>query len=355
MNALWPEMPFGELTLSGDRPFLIAEAGVNHEGNLEVALRMVEEAAASGADAIKFQSYKAETLASRNSPAYWDLRAEPTKSQFDLFRKYDAFGDEEYARLAERARSVGIVFLSTPFDDHFVDALEPLVPAYKVASADLVNTPFLERIARKRKPIILSTGASTLSEIDVAIETVRKAGGPPLALLHCMLCYPCSPDQANLGVIVGLRRRYPDIIVGYSDHVPPSPGLPVLVTAWSLGARILEKHFTLDKTLPGNDHYHAMDTDDIRAFRRACESMEILIGEDERRVFPCEEAARLQARRSLVAACQIREGTIVTRGMIEVKRPGTGISPGDLERVIGLRVGRDIEQDEIMLWEFFPK
>jgi sialic acid synthase SpsE len=353
VTTLFGERSFGSLRLRADRPFLVAEAGVNHENDLSVAMRMIDQAAAAGADAIKFQSYKAGTLASRHSPAYWDLGSEPTRSQYDLFRKYDSFGDREYRLLAEHAGEAGIAFLSTPFDDHFVDALEPLMPAYKIASADLTNLPFLAKVAAKGKPVILSTGAATVEEVAAAVDLVRARGNAPVAILHCILCYPCAPADANLRVIAGLAARFPDLAVGYSDHVPPTPGLPVLTAAWLLGARILEKHFTLDKTLPGNDHYHAMNADDIRQFRRDCAYATSLLGEADRKVFPCEEAARLQARRSLVAACAIPAGTVVTREMLLPKRPGTGIPPGDLERLLGRRALRPIAEDQILQWDMF--
>ena len=355
MSTLHPDVRFGELLLRGDRPFLIAEAGVNHESDLSRALRMVREAASAGADAIKFQSYKADTLASRDSPAYWDLKSEPTTSQHALFSKYDAFGDEEYAELAAEASRAGIVFMSTPFDDHFVDSLEPLMPVYKLASADLTNIPLLERIARKGKPVILSTGASTMDEIEVAILLVRSHTDAPVALLHCVLSYPCSPADANLLVIESLRRRFPDVVVGYSDHVPPSESFRELTTAWLLGARILEKHFTLDKTLPGNDHYHAMDPEDIRAFRHECDQMNALLGESERRVFACEESARRQARRSLVSAQPIAAGTRVSPEMLIAKRPGTGIAPGDRDRLVGRIALSDIPEDQVLRWEMFAE
>jgi N-acetylneuraminate synthase len=350
---MYDAIPFGSLTLRGDRPFLVAEAGVNHENDLAVAIEMVDQAAAAGADAIKFQSYKAETLASKNSPSYWDLGSEPTTSQFELFKKYDRFGDDEYAKLARRAEQKGIVFMSTPFDRHFADALEPLMPAYKIASADLTNTPFLRHIAAKKKPMILSVGASTLGEVDAALTEVRRAGDPPIALLHCVLSYPCKPEDANLRVIGRLREIFSSVVVGYSDHVPPAHGCLALTTAWLLGARILEKHFTLDKTKPGNDHYHAFDPDDVREFRAQCDYATALLGRASKDVLPCEEAARKQARRSLVATTAIAEGTVVTPAMVTTKRPGTGIAPQHLELVVGSRALRRIEADDLLQWDMF--
>lgn len=347
------DIQFGALTLRADRPFLIAEAGVNYENDMETAVRMVEEAAAAGADAIKFQSYKAETLASRFSPSYWDTTKEPTTSQYALFKKYDHFDVSEYETLAGHARRCGIHFLSTPFDTRFADALAPFVPAVKVASADLTNHPLLRHIARQGKPVILSVGASTLGEVDEAAGLLRAEGVGQIALLHCVLSYPCDPADANLAVISHLTAAFPDLVVGYSDHVPPAHGCAALTTAWLLGARILEKHFTLDKTKPGNDHYHAMDPADMREFRAQCEYATSLLGSGPKRVLACEDEARRQARRSLVAARPIPAGERVTAADLLVKRPGTGIDPRFLEVVAGATAIRDIQEDEILQWEMF--
>ena len=344
---------FGELILPHDRPYLIAEAGVNHENCLETAIKMVEEAASAGVDAIKFQSYKAETLASKQSPAYWDLESEPTTSQYELFKKLDHFGDDEYRALAEKAREVGIDFLSTPFDLRFADILEPLMPAYKIASADLTNDVLLAHVARKGKPVILSVGASTLAEVHEAVGVVRDNGNPPLALLHCVLSYPCRPGDANLDVIPTLAEAFPGCTVGYSDHVPPDPTATILTTAWLLGARILEKHFTLDKSKPGNDHYHAMDPDDVRVFRKQCALVHELRGAGRKDVLECEAAARIHARRSLVAGRELAPGDTLASTDLEIKRPGHGIAPRFRELIVGKKVRREVAEDEVLTWDVF--
>ena len=343
----------GGITLKADRPFLIAEAGVNYENDIDAALRYVEEAAASGADAIKFQSYKAETIASRFSPSYWDRTKEPTGSQFELFKKYDHFDMPEYRRLAERSRECGIHFMSTPFDFRFADDLNELMPVYKIASADITNFPFLRHIARKGKPVLLSTGASTIGEVDAAVMLLRKEEVRHIALLHCVLSYPCKPEDANLGIISHLRNVYPDIVAGYSDHVPPAHGCAALVTAWLLGARILEKHFTLDKTRPGNDHYHAMDPRDVREFRAQCDYVTSLIGQSRKDILACEAESRRQARRSLVAARALNAGEVIAATDIAIKRPGTGLPPEMLDVIIGRAVKKDIREDELLSWDMF--
>jgi len=340
------------IEITHNRPFLIAEAGVNHEGSLDTAFEMVDAAAEAGADAIKFQSYKAETLASRNSPAYWDRTEEPAGSQFELFKKHDSFGDAEYCSLAERCRKKGIVFMSTAFDSHFVDVLDDLVPVHKVASADITNIPLLRQIAAKGKPILLSTGASFLSEIDVALRNLHRAGNDQVALLHCVLEYPCQPEHSCLETMGILARAYPDRTIGWSDHVKPQFDCLSLIAAWLKGGDILEKHYTLDKTLPGNDHYHAMDPDDIRAFRQRQEYVAALIGDSiEKDVMPFETKARECARRSLFAARNIKSGTVLTPEMVIPKRPGSGISPLHYDRIIGSRIHFEVAADQPLQWD----
>jgi len=344
----------GGIEIGKKRPFLIVEAGVNHEGSLDTAFEMVDAAAESGADAIKFQSYKAETLASRNSPAYWDQTEEPCTSQFQLFKKHDSFGDDEYRKLAGRCRDKGIIFMSTPFDSHFVDFLDDLMPIYKIASADITNVPLLRQIAAKGKPILLSTGASYLSEVDVALRHLHRAGNDQVALMHCVLEYPCPPEHANLATVDVLARTYPNHTIGWSDHVKPRFDSLSLITAWLRGADILEKHYTLDKSLTGNDHYHAMDPDDIKRFREQQEYIVGMIGDaKEKDVTDFETPARECARRSLFAATDIKAGTVITPEMVIPKRPASGLSPLHYDRIIGSRIQFDIKEDEALQWEMF--
>jgi N-acetylneuraminate synthase len=337
--------------LCPERPYLIAEAGVNHEGSLDRALEMIDAAAQAGADMIKFQSYKADTLASRHSPAYWDRTQEPATSQFELFQRYDAFDVPDYVKLAERCEARGVTFCTTPFDLYFVDALDPLLVCHKVASADITNLPLLRRVASKGKPVLLSTGASTLGEIDSALGVLREAGAPAIGVLHCVLEYPTSLENANLGAIGHLTEAFPAATIGYSDHVPPGDDCLALFLAWREGATVLEKHFTLDKSLPGNDHYHAMDPDDIVAFRRRCDETVKLLGAAEKRVYACEAPARIHARRSLVAADAIAKGTPLREEMLIAKRPGHGISPAEIDRILGRRLAVDVDADTVLTWD----
>jgi N-acetylneuraminate synthase len=339
--------------------FVIAEIGVNYYdvaadlgiGVLEAALRMIDEARAAGADAVKFQTYKAEKIVSKHSPAYWDRNEEPTATQRELFKKFDKFSEPEYRRLAEHCRAEGVIFCSTPFDLESADYLDPLMPLYKISSSDLTNLPFIRHLARKGKPILLSTGASTIGEIDTAVQTILGEGNSEMCLLHCVLDYPTAAANANLQMIRHLGQVFPRFLLGYSDHVRPDPSMITLVTAYQFGAKVIEKHFTLNKSLKGNDHYHAMDPGDLATFVRNVELIETVRGEYEKRPLPCEAAARLQARRSIVAARDIEPGEPITERNVTFKRPGTGISPSLFEQLRGRPARRRIAEDALLSWE----
>ncbi|HID61545.1 MAG TPA: acetylneuraminic acid synthetase, partial [Anaerolineae bacterium] len=241
----------GNRTVGEGHPtYIVAEAGVNHKGNLDLARQMIWEAAGAGADAIKFQSYKAETLVTRWAPRYWE-DDEPSGTQFAIFKRSDVFGEREFTALYEECQRAGITFLSTPFDLRFVDFLNDLgMPAFKIASADLTNLPLLRHAARKGKPILMSTGASTLSEIRASVEAVRAEGNDQIVLLHCVLSYPTPDDEAHLLRIPALAREFPDIPIGFSDHTVPESCVIVPTAAVALGAQVIEKHFTLRRTWP---------------------------------------------------------------------------------------------------------
>lgn len=331
-------------------PYVIAEIGVNHEGSFDLAKKLIDLAKEGGADAAKFQTYKAEKIAAKKSPSYWDLSKEKTTSQFELFKKYDTFGPDEYFKLSEHCKSVGIDYLSTPFDSEAVDFLDPLMSFFKIASADLTNIPFLRKIASKKKPVILSTGASTLPEIDLAVQTLVSSGVSEIALLHCVLNYPTPRHLASLDMITSLKKVFPDRLVGYSDHVPPESDMLTLTTSYLLGARIIEKHFTQNKNLPGNDHYHAMDVNDLKTFKTKVSDIRQLLGGSIKKPLETEELSRKNARRSIVTARNIRKGEIIDETMVTYKRPGTGISPLYWDDVVGRVVASDLEDDHIMQW-----
>lgn len=346
------EIKLGSRIVSSNTlPYIIAEIGVNHEGSIDQARRLIDLAKQGGADAAKFQTYKADTLASKHSPSYWDTSKEPILSQHKLFSKYDQFGPDEYILLAEHCSDVGIDFLSTPFDDKAINFLDPLMPFYKVASADITNLPFLRKIANKNKPVVLSTGASTLGEIDTAITALTDESCENIALLHCILNYPTETFNANLRMITGLKRAFPDHIIGYSDHTLPDESLSSLLAAYLLGAPILEKHFTYDKDLPGNDHYHAMDVKDLTSFTKSLKHIHELLGSsDHKKPLSTEKPARLNARRSIVLANNVVYGQELTKDDLTYKRPGTGISPSFWNEVIGRKVLNTLEADHVLQW-----
>jgi N-acetylneuraminate synthase len=333
------------------KPYIIAEAGVNHEGSMDIAKRLVDEAKEGGADAIKFQTYKAQTLASKNSPAYWDTTKEPTTSQYELFKKHDSFWFDEMSELKEYCDEVGIEFMSTPFDIESANFLNDLMDVFKISSSDLTNKPFIEYICKFNKPIILSTGASHLYEIQEAVSWIEKYNNP-LALLHCVLNYPTPDENANLGMILGLKKAFPDKIIGYSDHTLPQD-MKVCEIATLLGSVIIEKHFTHDKSLPGNDHYHAMDKDDLKLFRKNLERIFEILGSFKVEALEDEEPARKNARRSLVAKKFIPKGKVIEKDDLTFKRPAFGISPRFVDEVVGKRATKDINEDEILKWDFF--
>lgn len=341
------------------KPVLVAEAGVNYYdiaeqrgiSVLDAAKLMVAEAAAAGIHAIKFQSYKASELAAKVSPSYWDLNENPVTSQRELFTRFDHFGAEEYTELAEYSLGKGIEFLSTAFDRGAADYLDPLMNVYKISSSDLSNMPFIEYQARKGKPMLVSIGAAEAPEIDQALETIRRVNDRPIVVLHCVLEYPTPLAEANLLKIASLKERYRDCYIGYSDHTKPTADCDVVKVAYALGAQMIEKHYTLDKTLPGNDHFHGMDPEDAKRILAALDRVQLLCGSGALTCLPGEKCSRLNARRSLVTACPIPAGTVIEAAMLKEKRPGTGISPQHLDAVVGRRALADIGEDVTLKYE----
>jgi N-acetylneuraminate synthase len=331
------------------KPYLIAEAGVNHEGSMELAKRLIDEAKEGGANAIKFQTYKAATLASKNSPSYWDTSKEPTTSQYELFKKHDKFWKKEFIALKEYCNQVNIEFISTPFDIESANFLNDLMPVFKISSSDITNKPFIEHVCQFGKPIILSTGASFLFEIQEAVSWIEKSE-IPLALLHCVLNYPTEDANAQLGMIKGLKSKFPSNIVGYSDHTLPND-MKVCEIATLLGAVIIEKHFTFDKTLPGNDHYHAMDKNDLKTFWINLQRTFDILGDFNVHSTISQEISRKNARRSLVVAKNIPKGKVIEKADLTYKRPAFGISPRNIEEIVGMKAKEDIADDTVLMWQ----
>lgn len=342
--------------------YIIAEAGVNYYefaerfsiSPLEAAKMMVKAAMENGADAIKFQTYKAKYLAMKDSPGAWDRNDIPLETQFELFQLYDRLGESDYKALSEYAESLGIEFISTPFDLESADYLEPYMEEYKISSSDISNIPLMTKIAKKNLPIILSTGGSSVEEIDEAVALIQSYNNRRLTLLHCVLEYPTQYENTNLLKIHSLKERYPGVIVGYSDHTKPDAMMDVLKTAYLLGAKVIEKHFTLDKTIKGrNDHFHSMDCEDLKRLKDSLEFIKTVSGSG---VLGCQEnevITRNSVRRSAVSACPIMKGTKLTEEMAIFKRPGTGIAPKEFIAMIGKTAVKDIDEDTLLKAEDF--
>lgn len=341
------------------KPYLIAEIGVNFYDTakelkispMEAAKMYVDAIAEAGIDCAKFQSYKANTIVSKNSPAYWDTTKEPTKTQYELFLKHDSFGEKEYKELCDYTHSKGIDFISTPFDYASADYLYDMVDFYKISSSDLSNIPFIKHIGAKGKPVVMSVGAAYLSEVDEAVRALKESGCKDITILHCVLSYPTDPKDANLRIIETLKKDFPDIKIGYSDHVAPDDTMMTLAVAYMMGAEVIEKHFTLNKKLKGNDHYHAGDPDDFKKAISNFKWIDNVLGSNEKTVLNCELVPRREARRSLVLTRDMKAGEVIQKEDLMPKRPGTGISPIYADIVIGRRVTKDLEEDTILTWD----
>ncbi len=345
--------------MKSTKPYVIAEMGVNFYDTakvmnitpLEAAKLYIDKAAEAGIDCAKFQSYKADTIVSKNSPAYWDLSKEPTKTQYALFQKHDSFNEEDYRELCNYTHAKGMDFTSTPFDYASADFLEPMVDFYKISSSDLSNLPFIRHIGSKEKPVYISVGAAYLSEVDEAVRELKNSGCKDIVLFHCVLSYPTKPENANLKVIKTLKDCFPDTRVGFSDHVAPDATMMTLAMAYMLGAEIIEKHFTLDKTLPGNDHYHAGDPEDFKLAISNFKWIDTVMGSPEKTVLECERVPRKEARRSLVLTRDMKAGEKIGADDLMAKRPGTGISPRFTDIVIGRTVKMDLDEDTVLTWD----
>jgi N,N'-diacetyllegionaminate synthase len=327
--------------------YFIAEAGSNHDGRLDQAKRLIDVAVDAGADAVKFQAFKAATLYPKRAGQSEYLK--DPRSIYDIIHSLEMPLDW-IAPLAAYCEQRGVHFLCTPFDDHSADALAPYVPAFKLASYDMTNTPLLQYVARRGKPLIVSTGTAELGEVREMVAAIRAVGDSGLVVLQCTAKYPAPLAALNVRTVATMAEL--GVLTGFSDH--SREPLPGPMAAVALGAVVIEKHFTYDKTLPGNDHYHAMDPDDIRASVRHRDYIASLIGEQiEKTVSVSEEKARAYARRSLVAACDIKAGTKLTPEMIVPKRPGTGLSPLHYDKILGSSIRVDVKKDDLLQWEMF--
>ncbi len=327
--------------------FVIAEAGVNHNGSLELALELVSAAKACGADAVKFQTFEARSLVTRSAAkAAYQRAPDDDDSQYAMLAALE-LDLAAWRRIHAHCRDIGIEFLSSPFDEGAVDVLDELgVRAFKVPSGEITNLPYLEHLGAKAKPVILSTGMAWLGEVEAAVRTLQAAGVRDLTLLHCVTEYPAPPEQINLRAMATLATAF-GLPVGYSDH---TAGSEIAVAAVALGAVVIEKHFTLDTSLPGPDHTASLDPASFAAMVRAIRSVELALGDGRKRPAACELPNLVVVRKSVVATRDVRAGETIVRGDVVVKRPGSGIAPGDLDRVLGRRAARDIAADEVIDW-----
>ncbi|MBI2526476.1 MAG: N-acetylneuraminate synthase [Candidatus Rokubacteria bacterium] len=329
--------------------FVVAEAGVNHNGERALARRLVDAAAEAGADAVKFQTFSTEALVSRDAPKanYQREATGEAGSQGEMLARLELDAGA-HREIRDRCAERGLVFFSTPFDAASADLLERLgVPCFKLGSGEITNLPFLRHVGAKGKPVIVSTGMSTLDEVAQAVAALREAGEAPLALLHCLSAYPAPAAEMNLRAMDTLSQRF-GCPVGLSDH---TSGIEIAVAAVARGAAIIEKHLTLDKGLPGPDHRASLDPGEFAALVRATRCVEAALGDGRKRPMPAEADTRRVARKSLVAARAITAGQRLAAADVAIKRPGTGISPADLPRALGRVVRRDVAPDEVIGWE----
>jgi len=331
--------------------FVIAEAGVNHNGSLDLAVRLIDVAADAGADAVKFQTFAADKLATRDAPKaeYQKQTTGEAESQFEMLKKLE-LGPDAHRVLAAHCAERGIVFLSTPFDEGSADLLDAIgVPAFKVPSGELVNLSFLRYLARKRRPLIISTGMATLGEVQEAVDVVRAEGCSEIALLHCVSNYPADPADANLRAMATMACEF-GVPVGYSDH---TLGVAVPLAAVALGASILEKHFTLDRALSGPDHLASAEPRELAELVINIRNVEAALGDGEKKPAMSEAGTARAARRSLVAAVTIRSGAVLTVEMVAVRRPGTGMAPARIGELLGRRAVRELPEGALLAPEMF--
>jgi len=341
----------GRLVGPGEPVFIVAEAGVNHNGNLSMARELVDEAKRAGADAVKFQTFTAESLVNPGTAkADYQKRADSQdESQLEMIKRLE-LSFEDFRKLSEYCRDREVLFLSTPFDFESADFLNQLdVPAFKISSGDLTNHPLLEFVAAKGRPVILSTGMSDLSEVGEAVDVVRSTGNDRLALLQCVTNYPADALDVNLHAMKTLEDTF-QVPVGYSDH---TEGIEISLAATALGATIIEKHFTLDRHLPGPDHAASLEPDELKKMVEGIRKVEAALGDGIKKPATSEAANALVARRSIVAAREIRAGTTLTSDAVTFRRPGTGLPPKRVSQLLGLIARVDIARGEFLRLDMF--
>ncbi len=325
---------------------IIAEAGVNHNGDVALAVKMADAAKAAGADIVKYQTFRPEALVSRYAEKadYQKAATGGGESQLDMLKKL-ALRPEEYRRLKDHCGQIGITFLSTPFDLESVALLDGIgMPFWKIPSGEVTNLPYLLAVARTKKPVVLSTGMCGPEEIQAALDVLRSGGAPRITLLHCNTEYPTPYEDVNLRAMTAMRERF-GVDVGYSDH---TPGIEVPIAAAALGAAVIEKHFTLDRGMEGPDHKASLEPEELAAMVTAVRHIEAALGSGEKAMSPSEAKNREIARKSIVARRAIKRGERFTEENITAKRPGGGVSPMRWFEVLGAEAQRDFGEDEMI-------
>jgi N,N'-diacetyllegionaminate synthase len=335
--------------MNNNKTFIIAEAGVNHNGSLDMALQLIDVAAAAGADAVKFQTFKAEKVIAVNAPkaGYQRETTGSDESQLEMVKKLE-LDEAAHTQLYMYCRHKGILFLSTPFDLESIDMLSRLgLEIFKIPSGEITNLPYLRKLGALQKRLILSTGMANLGEIEAVLDILGESGTPleNIIVLHCNTEYPTPFEDVNLSAMLTIRNAFPGISVGYSDH---TPGIEVPVAAAALGATVIEKHFTLDRNLPGPDHRASLTPDELKAMVQAIRNIEKALGDGIKRPSPSEIKNKPIARKSLVAIHPIKTGELFSSDNITAKRPGTGISPMRWDEVLGQAAQKDYEKDDLI-------
>ena len=347
------------MNIFNKRPFLIANISFNfydlakkeNMSYMDAAKLLIEEAQLCGVNAVIFHAYNVEKFISRESPSFWNLSYEEAVSQFELFNKYEKFGIGEYRKLAQFCKEMGIMFLAEPLDYESVDMLDDFVDVYKISSSDLTNIPFIKHVASKNKSIMLATGGATMLEIKNAVKAIEEVSTSNIAIMHSILAYPNDYSDANLLMIKDLVYNFPDYEIGYVDYTPPDKNMLVLTTAYSYGATILEKQFTFDKTMDGLYNTFAMDPDDVIRFKNNILFLSKINGRTNKQPLICESSARKEIRKSIVAKCDIKKGDVIDESNVAFKRPGRGLSPSQLDEILGKEAKCDIKKDTFISFD----
>jgi len=343
-------VPIENRKIGGENPCLIiAEAGVNHNGDTDLAKQLIDAAADAGADAVKFQAYQTENLVTRHAKkADYQKKNDPgSKTQYQMLKNLE-LSESDFKKLSAHAKKRGIIFLSSAFDEASIDLLTRLnVSAFKIPSGEITNFPLMGKIADQKKPVILSTGMSSMDEVFEAVSFLKNKGCCNLILLHCTTSYPASMESVNLRVMDTMRETF-GLPVGYSDH---TRGILVPIIAVARGACVIEKHFSLNRLLPGPDHAASLEPGEFKKMVCAIRDAEAAIGDGVKKIQPCEVGIRDVVRKSIVAANKIPCGSVIDREMLVIKRPGYGIEPKFLKELTGKTAIREIEMDTVITWD----